>query len=100
MIHVIVTYTIDTDFVEKNKHNIADFLTDFKKLDSSKFRYSVFTDSEGSTFTHLSEYADATIQQELLNVPSFLKFQQERDLHILNDSHVFKELLPVGSSSI
>lgn len=100
MIHVIVTYTISPDFIAKNKQNIALFLADFKKLDSSKFRYSIFSDSEGSTFTHLSEYADKTIQQELLNVPSFLKFQQERDLHILNDSHTFKELIPIGASSI
>lgn len=100
MIHVIVTYTIDPDFVEKNKQNIALFLTDFKRLYTSKFRYSVFTDSEGNVFTHLSEHADVTIQQELMNTPSFLRFQQERDVHILNDSHAFKELFPVGFSSI
>jgi len=99
MIHVLVTYTISADFIEKNKQNIALFLSDFKKLDPSKFCYDVFNEGAGSTFIHLSEYADETIQQQLLNTPSFIRFQQERDLHILNNSHTLKVLTRVGSSS-
>lgn len=79
MISVIVTYQIKTEFVEQNKINIHNFFSDFKKLDASQFEYKVFTKADGVTFVHHSLYKNEEIQKELLNVPSFLEFQKQRD---------------------
>ena len=79
MISVIVTYKIKKEFVERNKFNIEKFITDFKKLDSSEFQYNVFTKEDGLTFVHHSLYKNERIQKDLLNVPSFLEFQKQRD---------------------
>ena len=79
MISVIVTYKIKEEFIEQNKSNIEKFIQDFEKLDSSEFQYKVFTKQDGTTFVHHSLYKNEQIQKELLNVPSFLEFQKQRD---------------------
>lgn len=79
MISVIVTYKIKEEFVEQNKANIAKFIKDFEKLETSEFQYNVFTKQDGLTFVHHSLYKNEPIQKELLNVPSFLEFQKQRD---------------------
>lgn len=79
MISVIVTYQIKKEFVEQNKTNIEQFIKDFEKLNSSEFQYNVFTKKDGRTFIHHSLYKNEQIQKELLNVPSFLEFQKQRD---------------------
>ncbi len=98
MIHVIVSYTVNPDFVSKNKENIAVFLQDFKQLDQSLFNYTVFVKDDGVTFTHISNYKDEKIQTEVLNVPSFLDFQKKRDASGLNNSHTVQVLNYVGST--
>ncbi len=82
MISVIVTYKIKSDFVTKNRANIQKFIADFKTLDSNKFQYSVFTKQDGVTFAHHSLYDNEHIQHILLNTPSFLEFQKQRDLNL------------------
>jgi quinol monooxygenase YgiN len=79
MITVIVTYTVKENYVAQNLANIETFLTAFKELDQDKFRYSVFSKGDKKTFVHISMYADADIQKQLLNMPAFLAFQQQRD---------------------
>lgn len=79
MISVLVTYKIKGEFVEQNKTNIAKFIKDFENLESSEFQYNVFTKQDGLTFVHNSLYKNELIQKELLNVPSFLEFQKQRD---------------------
>lgn len=79
MISVIVTYRIKKEFVERNKANIEKFIQDFEKLDPSEFQYNVFTKQDGLTFVHHSLYKNEQIQKDLLNVPSFLEFQKQRD---------------------
>lgn len=79
MISVVVTYRIKEGFIERNKANIAKFIKDFKKLDTSGFQYNVYTKQDGVTFVHHSLYENEPIQKELLNVPSFLEFQKQRD---------------------
>lgn len=98
MINVIVTYQVKPEFVEENKSNINSFLDDFKKLDNSKFIYSVFLKDDGVTFVHTSNYSDENIQKEVLNVPSFLEFQKKRDESGLNNSHKVQILKFIGSS--
>lgn len=79
MISVIVTYKIKKEFVERNKINIEKFIKDFEKRDTSLFQYNVFTKQNGMVFVHHSLYKNQQIQKDLLNVPSFLEFQKQRD---------------------
>lgn len=85
MIIVKVTYTVNEDYVERNQELIQAFLTDFKKLDHIKFLYSIFQSEDGKTFIHTSQYKNKEIQQVLLNTPSFLHFQQERDKNLTSE---------------
>lgn len=79
MINVIVSYTISKDFVISNKRNIKAFLKDFNNFDQSQFSYRVLIKENGETFVHISKYSNEIIQKELLNIPSFLEFQKQRD---------------------
>jgi quinol monooxygenase YgiN len=97
MISVLVTYQVKPAFVEQNKANIQQFLTDFEQLDASKFKYSVYIKEDGVSFVHYSQYTDEVVQNELLNVPSFKSFQEMRDASGLNGSHKVEILQSVGS---
>ncbi|WP_199119271.1 hypothetical protein [Pedobacter sp. ASV28] len=98
MISVQVTYRIKPDFVEKNKKNIHNFLVDFKSMLTTKFLYNVYVKEDGLTFVHHSMYADEAMQQEVLNTPSFLAFQRERDEHGLIEAPSIEILTHIGSS--
>jgi hypothetical protein len=98
MITVKVTYTVNPEFVEANKNNISRFLNDFKKLNPSDFRYNVYLQEDGTTFLHFSTYKNEEIQKQILNIPSFKYFQEERDKSGLNDTHKLEVLSYVGSS--
>nr|WP_294937195.1 hypothetical protein [uncultured Flavobacterium sp.] len=98
MISVKVSYTVKPEFVDKNKENIHLFLEDFKKMNSSDFRYTVYLKEDGVTFVHLSSYSNKDVQDMVLNVPSFKAFQQQRDESGLNDSHKVEVLESIGSS--
>ena len=87
MINVLVSYTVKPEYVAENKHNIQKFLEDFKKLDQSAFEYKVYLKEDGVTFLHYSNYENEAVQHEVLNVPSFKKFQRLRDESGLNGSH-------------
>jgi quinol monooxygenase YgiN len=79
MIIVKVTYTVKPDFVQKNQENINLFMVDFKKLNTNDFQYVSYLCGDGKTFVHLSHYKNEEIQKQLLQVPSFLDFQKQRD---------------------
>lgn len=99
MITVQVSYTVPAGFVPQNKANINRFLEDFKKMDTTAFWYHVYVLEDGLTFLHCSAYRDEAVQQEVLQVPSFRQFQEERDNSGLNGTHAVKVLTFVGASS-
>lgn len=98
MITVKVMYTVNSGYVAQNLSNINRFLDDFKQMDASRFRYQVYQLEDGVSFLHFSMYQDEKIQQEVLQVPSFKAFQQQRDESGLNDSHRVEILNLVGAS--
>jgi hypothetical protein len=98
MISVRVNYTVLPDFVAQNKKNISSFLADFKKLTAQSFLYHVYLEADGLTFLHVSMYENEEIQREVLNVPSFLKFQKERDESGLTAGPAIENLTLIGSS--
>ncbi|UII31940.1 hypothetical protein LVD17_26995 [Fulvivirga ulvae] len=79
MITVKVTYTVKAEFVNKNQENINRFMVDFKKMNTRDFRYMSYICGDGKTFVHISHYKNEEIQKQLLQVPSFLSFQKQRD---------------------
>ena len=79
MITVKVTYTVKPEFVNKNQENIDLFMADFKKMNTDDFRYASYLCGDGKTFVHISHYKNEEIQKQLLQVPSFLSFQKQRD---------------------
>ncbi|MES2575625.1 MAG: hypothetical protein V4572_11820 [Bacteroidota bacterium] len=98
MITVKVTYTVKPEFVEANKENVRKFLSDFKKLNPSEFRYNVYLQEDGITFLHFSTYKNEEIQKQILDIASFKIFQEERDKSGLNNTHKLEVLSYVGSS--
>ncbi|MEE1944186.1 hypothetical protein VRU48_03635 [Pedobacter sp. KR3-3] len=98
MISVEVSYTVKPAFLEQNKRNISLFLADFRQLTHLNFLYQVYLKDDGLTFMHLSMYENEEIQQQILHVPSFLQFQQERDESNLDNAAQVKQLTLIGSS--
>ncbi len=82
MIVVKVTYKVNDAYVTANKECIQSFLADFAHLDNTQFIYTIFQGVEDNTFIHLSQYSNEEIQQTLLNTPSFLHFQEQRDRNL------------------
>lgn len=98
MITALVTYTVKPEFVETNNANIRKFMEDFQQLDSKNFSYNVFVKKDGVTFVHMSSYSDENVQQHILNIPSFVEFQNKRDESGLDGSHGVTLLDHVTSS--
>lgn len=98
MIAVQVTYKVKADFVEENKSNISTFLADFKEMLASKFLYHVYVKEDGLTFVHVSMYENEEIQRQVLNLPSFITFQQRRDENGLTEAPTIENLKHLGSS--
>lgn len=97
MIVVQVRYTVEAEYVNANKEMIHNFLTDFKKLDSTQFVYAVHQSENDNTFVHISQYKNKDIQQVVLNTASFLHFQQERDKNLSSDPKI-EVLRYIGAS--
>ncbi|GAB3221255.1 hypothetical protein [Spirosoma arcticum] len=98
MIIVKVTYTLKPDFVLKNQENITLFLNDFKKIDSTDFRYIAYIGEDGKTFTHISMYQHEEIQKQLLAVASFKAFQKERNESGLEADEKIEMITLAGAS--
>ena len=98
MIDVIVSYRVKPPFVRQNRTNIAKFLKNFQDLDQSQFYYTVLLHADGQTFTHIFHYENAATQQEILNDPSFLNFQKQRDDSGLEESPKVQVLEYIGSA--
>jgi len=98
MITVKVTYGVKKAFAAQNKANIALFMKDLKAMNSSDFKYEVYTLKDETTFVHISSYANGDIQQKVLNTPSFKEFQRQRDESGLTKAHNIEEMSFIASS--
>lgn len=98
MIAVQVTYKVKAEFVAENKGNISSFLADFKEMHTSRFLYNVYVKEDGLTFIHVSMYENSDIQKQVLDTPSFVKFQQRRDESGLIELPTIEYLDHLGSS--
>lgn len=97
MIVVKVTYKVNDAYVSSNLERIQNFPADFKRLDPAQFVYTVFQGTDSNTFIHISQYKNKEIQETLLNTPSFLYFQEQRDKNLTTEP-VIEVLNYIGSS--
>jgi len=79
MIIINVSYTVKKEFVDENLENIKAFISDLKAINNPDIRYHVYTTEDGKKFVHLSHYKDEKAQKQLLDLPSFKFFQDQRD---------------------
>jgi hypothetical protein len=97
-ITVKVTYGVKKEFAKKNKENITAFMADFRAMNSEDFKYNVYTLDDGTTFVHISGYANEEIQQKILSTPSFVEFQRQRDESGLIRAHHIEVLHSFAAS--
>lgn len=98
MINVIVSYKVKPEFVTENKENIQKFLENFKSRTDLNFDYKVLYEASENKFTHISEYENEEIQQEVLKIPIFLEFQKARDEKGLVEPPMVPVLEKLGSN--
>ncbi len=72
-----VQYTVNPEYVEQNKSNIAQVMKDLKALGNPNAKYASYIEEDGVTFMHFAQYPDEETAQLLNEIPSFTKFRQE-----------------------
>ena len=71
-----VQYTVQPNYLETNKINISQVMSDLRALNHPDFKYACFLLEDGKTFMHLVFYPDD--QPNVLNeLDSFTKFRTE-----------------------
>ena len=71
-----VQYTVQPDYVETNKRNIRQVMSDLRALGNPNIIYTTFLLEDGKTFMHQVYYPDD--QPNALNeLPSFTKFRMD-----------------------
>src|SRR5690606_41530168 len=98
MIHAIVSDHLNPKFIRQNIAKNAKFFKNLQDFDQSQFKYSVLLHADGQTFTHISHYEDVAMQEQILNDPSFLNFQKQRDDSGLEESPKVQVLEYIGSA--
>lgn len=74
---VKVTYTAKAEYVENNKNNIKNVMTDLKKIDQPGINYNVCLLSDNKTFIHTAFFNTENDQKILNELPSFKNFQEQ-----------------------
>ena len=74
---VIVQYTVKNEFVETNKANIRQVMSDLDALNDPNIKYSAFLLDDGKSFVHFVMRVDEDAQKTLSDLPSFQEFQQQ-----------------------
>ena len=74
---VKVQYTVKKEFVETNKANIRQVMTDLKEIHSKEIIYSAFLLDDGQTFVHFVVRVNDDAQRIVSELPSFQEFQRQ-----------------------
>ena len=72
-----VQYTVKPEYVDQNKANINQVMSDLKALNNPNTKYASYIEEDGVTFMHLAMYPDEETAKLLSNLPSFAKFRKE-----------------------
>jgi hypothetical protein len=74
---VKVQYTVKKEYVETNKANIRQVMSDLKAINDPNIKYSAFLLDDGKSFVHFVMRIDKDAQKTLSELPSFQDFQQQ-----------------------
>ena len=77
MNYVKVQYTVKEEYVETNKTNIQQVMTDLKEINNPNITYTAFLLDDGKSFVHLVMRVDDDAQKTLSELPSFQEFQRQ-----------------------
>ena len=72
---VRVQYKVKETFVETNKANIRQVMSDLKAMNNSGIKYNSFILEDGQTFMHFAMYPDEATSQIVNDLPAFVKFR-------------------------
>jgi hypothetical protein len=96
---VRVTYTAKAAYVEQNKANIQNVMSDLQKLNIGGMNYNSCLGADGQTFTHTAFFESDAEEAKLFALPSFKHFQEQLKQNGL-DTPPKQELLQlVGTST-
>jgi len=74
---VKVIYTTKAEYVEQNKTNIQQVMSDLKQLNHAGINYNSCLGADGKTFTHTAFFKSEEDEKILLGLPSFKQFQEQ-----------------------
>lgn len=74
---VRVQYKVKPEYSETNKTNIANVMSDLRKMNDDGIKYSTFLSDDGQTFMHFAMFRDDDGQKKLNDLESFKKFGAE-----------------------
>ncbi len=74
---VKVQYKVKPEYTDTNKANIAEVMSDLRKLNDNTIKYSTFISEDGQTFVHFAMFKDENGQRTLNELGSFKKFGAE-----------------------
>jgi len=74
---VRVHYTIATEFVARNKENIAGVADELRAINHPGIKYSTYLLPDGKTFMHFDHFENEEAHQTLMGLQSFKKFETE-----------------------
>ena len=77
MIIIKVQYTVKTEYVETNRRNIKQVMSDLRALKNPDIKYSAYLEEDGCSFMHFATYPDQETLEIATSQPSFVKFQNE-----------------------
>jgi len=72
---VKVQYTVKEEYVETNKKNIEQVMSDLRKLNNPGIKYNSFLLNDGKTFVHFAMYSNQESMSIVNNLDSFKNFQ-------------------------
>jgi len=96
---VKVQYKVKKDYVEINKTNIRQVMSDLREIDSKEIIYSAFLLDDGQSFVHFVIRADDDAQKIVSDLPSFQEFQRQLKESGPETPPQAENLTPVDSSS-
>ncbi len=74
---VKVQYTVKEDYVDTNKRNIQQVMSELRTLNNPGIKYSSFLLNDGKTFVHFGMYTNEETMAIVSNLDSFKKFRQQ-----------------------
>src|SRR5947207_13559523 len=95
---VRVTYTAKAEYAEHNQNNIKKVMADLQAINNRGINYNACLSADARSFTHTAFFNSDEDEKVLLQLPSFIQFQQELKVGGLETPPKQEVLTLVGSS--